>query len=65
MDQCSKHDTPSAVKLLTDPPGHDLSLELEAQGTWVLTGGRLGDQPSLTADPLPLGATLSNDESAD
>ena len=43
MDQCSKHDTPSALwAALTDQPGHDLTLGIEFQATTVLTGRRLG-----------------------
>ena len=47
MNQCSRHDTPPAVILLTSLPGHDLTLELEARGNRVLTGKWLGDQLAL------------------
>ena len=44
MDQCSKHDTPSALKgNLTTRPGHDLDPGINYfQVTEVLTGRRLG-----------------------
>jgi hypothetical protein len=46
MDQCSRHDIPPAVRGdLTDQPGHDLDLGLEARERVVLTCWRLGDQP--------------------
>jgi hypothetical protein len=46
MDQCSRHDIPPAVRGdLTDQPGHDLDLGLEALEHVVLTCWRLGDQP--------------------
>ena len=46
MVQCSRHDIPPAVEGdLTDRPGHDLDVGLEALAIAVLTGRRLGDQP--------------------
>ena len=43
MDQCSRHDTPSALQAaLTNQPGHDLTLGIDAPGAAVLTGRRLG-----------------------
>jgi hypothetical protein len=48
MNQCSRHDTPTAVILLTDPPGHDLTLELKARAARVLTGRWLADQPAMS-----------------
>jgi len=42
MDQCSRHDTPSALwAALTDRPGHDLTLGINSQVAEVLTGQRL------------------------
>jgi len=50
MNKCSRHDTPTAVILLTDLPGHDIALELEARVELMLPGTWLGDQPaSLTS----------------
>jgi len=54
MDQCSRHDTPTAVSLLTDRPGHDLTLGLKVRGTTVLPDRRLGDQSLGKTGPLPL-----------
>lgn len=45
MDQCSRHDTPAAVSLLTDGSGHDLALGVAPLETPVLTDPRLGGQP--------------------
>jgi hypothetical protein len=59
MVQCSRHDTPPAVILLTDLSGHDLDLELKARGRRVLTDRWLGDQPAFSEepDPTPLGGS--------
>ena len=45
MDQCSRHDTPPAVRLLTNPPGHALAIELKARARRVLPPG--GSETSL------------------
>ena len=57
MDQCSRHDTPTAVRLLTDRSGHDLTLGLKVRGTTVLPNRRLGDQSFVKTDPLPFGGS--------
>jgi hypothetical protein len=47
MDQCSRHDTPSAIAVhLTNLPGHDLAIELDAREPSVLTGKWLGESLS-------------------
>jgi hypothetical protein len=56
MDQCSRHDTPSALQAaLTDRPGHDLALVITSQVEEVLTGQRFGtiltDSTSEVFDP--------------
>jgi hypothetical protein len=56
MDQCSRHDTPSALwAALTDRPGHDLAVGINSQEAEVLTGRRLGasltDTASEVVDP--------------
>jgi hypothetical protein len=44
MDQCSRHDTPSAISdVLTIRPVHVLTLELDALFSKVLSGRWLGD----------------------
>jgi hypothetical protein len=49
MDQCSRHDTPLAIAVhLTDLPGHDLTLGLDARDTRVLTGKWLGESLAST-----------------
>ena len=41
MDQCSKHDTPPAIRLLTNQTGHALAIEIKSQVQRVLTVWRL------------------------
>jgi len=49
MDQCSRHDTPSAIAVhLTDLLGHDLAIGLEARDKRVFTGRWLGESLALT-----------------
>ena len=49
MDQCSRHDTPSAIAVhLTNLPGHDLAIGLEARVRRVLTGKWLGESLAST-----------------
>jgi hypothetical protein len=44
MDQCSRHDTPSAISdVLAIRPVHVLTLELDALFSKVLSGRWLGD----------------------
>jgi hypothetical protein len=44
MDQCSWHDTPSAIPVnLTDRPGYALALELNARVAYSAPGQWLGD----------------------
>ena len=45
MDQCSRHDIPPAVSLLTNRTGHDLVLGIMSRGPRVIIARRLGDQP--------------------
>jgi hypothetical protein len=46
MNQCSRHDTPTAVSLLTDQSGHVLGIGLKARDQVVLPIG--GSEISLT-----------------